>query len=355
MTNEFVTFQNFINDTLMNFLNKFVIIYLNDIFIYNNNLKKHKNYVRKIFQKLREIEIQIDIDKCEFHKTEIKFLKIWINKNEIRMNSIKMIAINEWKISQNLQQIQSFFDFVNFYRRFIKKFSIVIKSLIKFIKKNTSFEWSFVCQSIFIEFKKKMIEISMLIHFNFDRQTIIESNSNDYVFADIMFQKNENDVIRSIIYFSKILLSIECNYEIYDKKLLIIVKCFEKWKFELQFVMKSTRMFIDHKIFEYFMITKKLNRRQIKWTEFLIEFDFVIFYQTNKMHAKIDFLTKKFEHKFVSKNDDKQRHQLQTILISNKLNKRIKKNLDELYLQKIIEISKNDKNIHNFYIDIKID
>ena len=155
LTNEFVTFQNFINDTLMNFLNKFVIIYLNDIFIYNDNLKKHKNHVRKMFQKLREIEIQIDIDKCEFHKTKIKFLKIWINKNEIRMNSIKMIAINEWKISQNLQQIQSFFDFVNFYRRFIKKFSIVIKSLIRIIKKNTSFEWSFVCQSIFIEFKKK--------------------------------------------------------------------------------------------------------------------------------------------------------------------------------------------------------
>ena len=70
------------------------------------------------------------------------------------------------------------------------------------------------------------------------------------------------------------------------------------------------------------MITKKLNRKQTKWTEFLANFDFVIFYQTGKIHAKTNSLTRKSRDKFTSKNDDRQKHQMQTIFMSDRLNKR---------------------------------
>ena len=66
LINDFVIFQNFINDTLMNYFDKFVVTYLNDIFIYSDNMKKHKKYVRKIFHKFRKINIQTNVDKCKF-------------------------------------------------------------------------------------------------------------------------------------------------------------------------------------------------------------------------------------------------------------------------------------------------
>ena len=93
LINGFAIFQNFINDTLMNYLDKFVMTYLDDIFIYSDNIKKHRGHVRKIFQKFREADIQTNIDKCEFHKVETKFLDVLVEKNEIRMNSIKIVAI----------------------------------------------------------------------------------------------------------------------------------------------------------------------------------------------------------------------------------------------------------------------
>jgi DNA polymerase III gamma/tau subunit len=74
LINESSTFQNFMNDTLMNYLNEFVIAYLNDIIVYNNSKKEHIKHVRKILQRLREANIQADVNKCEFHITEIKFL-----------------------------------------------------------------------------------------------------------------------------------------------------------------------------------------------------------------------------------------------------------------------------------------
>ncbi len=95
LINESSTFQNFMNDTLMNYLNEFVVTYLNDIIVYSNNKKKHIRHVRKILQRLRETNIQTDVDKCEFHTIETKFLKMIIERDDIKMNFEKIKTIVE--------------------------------------------------------------------------------------------------------------------------------------------------------------------------------------------------------------------------------------------------------------------
>ncbi len=93
LINESSTFQNFMNDILMNYLDEFVITYLNDIIVYSNNKKSHIQHVRKILQRLREANIQTNVNKCEFHITETKFLKMIVERDEIKMNSEKVKAI----------------------------------------------------------------------------------------------------------------------------------------------------------------------------------------------------------------------------------------------------------------------
>jgi hypothetical protein len=83
------------NDILMNYLDEFVVAYLNDIIVYSNSKKEHIRHVRKILQRLREAEIQADVDKCEFHITETKFLEMIVKRDEIKMNSEKVKAIVE--------------------------------------------------------------------------------------------------------------------------------------------------------------------------------------------------------------------------------------------------------------------
>ncbi len=95
LINESSTFQNFMNDILMNYLDEFVIAYLNDIIVYSNSKKEHIRHVRKILQRLREVEIQADVDKCEFHITETKFLEMIVERDEIKINSEKIKAIVE--------------------------------------------------------------------------------------------------------------------------------------------------------------------------------------------------------------------------------------------------------------------
>ncbi len=95
LINESSTFQNFMNDILMNYLNEFVVAYLNDIIVYSNSKKEHIRHVRKILQRLREANIQTDVDKCEFHTIETKFLEMIVDRDDIKMNFEKIRAIVE--------------------------------------------------------------------------------------------------------------------------------------------------------------------------------------------------------------------------------------------------------------------
>ncbi len=154
LINESTFFQHYINDVLFNCLHKFCQIYLNDILIYSKILKKHRTYVKEMLDKLREVNLQIDIDKCKFKIQKISFLKLLIFINDLRMNFRKVDVIWSWEVSQSLTHVQIFIDFCNFYRRFIKNFLKITWSMIKLTWKDHSFERTKICQMIFEKLKQ---------------------------------------------------------------------------------------------------------------------------------------------------------------------------------------------------------
>ncbi len=153
LINESTFFQHYINDMLFNCLHKFCQIYLNDILIYSKILKKHRTHVKKMLNKLHEVNLQINIDKCEFEIQKILFLKLLIFINDLWMNSRKVNVIRSWETLQSLTHVQIFIDFCNFYRRFIKNFLKITQSMIKLTWKDHSFEWTEICQMIFEKLK----------------------------------------------------------------------------------------------------------------------------------------------------------------------------------------------------------
>jgi len=154
LINELASFQHYINNVLFDCLHKFCQAYLNDILIYSKILKEHKTHVKEVLNKLREVDLQIDIDKCEFKIQKISFLELLIFINDLRMNSRKVDVIRSWEVSRLLTHVQIFIDFCNFYRRFIKNFSKIIWLMIKLTWKDHFFEWTEICQMIFEELKQ---------------------------------------------------------------------------------------------------------------------------------------------------------------------------------------------------------
>ena len=251
--------------------------------------------------------------------TETKFLELIVRKNKIRMNLEKIRTIMKWLTSRHLKQVQVFIDFCNFYRRFIKNFSKIVKSLVRLIKKNILFEWSQTYQIVFEEMKKMIVEALILTYYNRDKQIYLNANSSDYVSVEILFQMKNDEFLHSVAFFSKNLLSAKCNYEIYNKKLLAIVKYFEQWRLELKASNILIKILTNYKSLENFMTIKKLNRRQARWIEFLVEFNFIIIYRSEKKNDKVDVFIKRARNKSQSKNDERQKHQRQIILIFDRL------------------------------------
>ena len=201
-------------------------------------------------KRFKKANIQANIDKFEFHKIEITYLNFIVDINNIRMNSRKIQIIVDWKTSICIRDIQTFIDFVNFYRRFIKDFSKIITFLIKIIWKNIVFFWTKNCQSNFDTFKSMFISTSILTHFDFIKKIILKTNVFDNVFVEIMSQYDDDELLHSIAFFFNKHTTQKINYEIYDKKLLIIIRTFEKWRSKLKNFNYFIKVLIDHRNLE---------------------------------------------------------------------------------------------------------
>ena len=123
------TFQIYINKTLDDLLDTIYIIYIDDIYIYSNSIKEHANHIRQIFERLRKANLYVKLSKYEFNKQEIAFLEYIVSVYNIRINNTKIKTIVEQSIPKNFRDIQIFLGFANFYRRFILRFSRIVKSL----------------------------------------------------------------------------------------------------------------------------------------------------------------------------------------------------------------------------------
>ncbi len=318
LINEFTSFQHYINDVLFDCLHKFCQTYLNDILIYSKILKEHRTHVKEVLDKLREVDLQIDIDKCEFKIQKISFLELLIFINDLRMNFRKVDVIRSWKVLQSLTHVQIFIDFCNFYQRFIKNFSKIIQFMIKLIQKDHLFEWTEICQTIFEELKQQMMTVLVLKYFDSIREAILKMNFSNYMNDEVLSQYDDEDILHSMIFYSKNMILAECNYEIYDKKLLIIICCLKHWRSELKCTDILIKIFIDYLNLKYFMMIKELIRWQIKWAEKLSEYNFKIIYQSRKQNLKVDVLIRMSDVKSVEANDDWKLYQHQMLLSEDK-------------------------------------
>ncbi len=245
------------------------------------------------------------------------------------MNSFKINIVVNWFILINVKDIQSFLDFANFYKRFIYDYSRIATSLTCFIRKDVFFVWFQKCQIAFNILKKVFTFKIILCHYNSDHKIVIEINVSNYVFKDILFQYNENEILHSVTYFSKKHNLVKCNYKIYNKELMIIVCTFEKWWSEFENFIYSIEMIMNYKNLEYFMLIKQLSHHQVHWSEFLFKFNYCITYHFNKINDKLNALTCHSENLFKEKNtfNSQYQYQHQTILKTYVLNLDIVENL----------------------------
>ena len=244
------------------------------------------------------------------------------------MDPHKVSVVQQWETPTCVRDVQSFIGFANFYRRFIHGFSSIVAPMIATVKKDTKFEWTSACQKVFDLLKKRFTTAPILAHFDYEKECIVETDASDNASAGVLSQYNsENGKLHPVAFFSRKHSAQEINYEIYDKKLLAIIKAFEEWRPMLERAGLPIRVLTDHINLQYFMTTKQLSRQQARWSEYLSRFNFIIQFWPGKLGAKPDALTRR-SGDLPKEGDERIKQMQQTVLKEHNLDTAIKSNLD---------------------------
>jgi len=134
--NALLAFQWFINDIFANILDICIVIHLDDILIYLNNLQEHKNHIKEVLHGLKANKLYISLEKFFFHQEWVEFLGYVLSPEDLQINNKKIKVIQDWLIPKYIKEIQVFLDFVNFYRKFIYNYLDLTVSLTHLTWKN---------------------------------------------------------------------------------------------------------------------------------------------------------------------------------------------------------------------------
>ncbi|KAH9266874.1 hypothetical protein BASA84_000939 [Batrachochytrium salamandrivorans] len=290
-------FQRMMNSLFREMNGKYVLVYLDDIVIYSSNMAEHKVHVRNVFKVLSDNRLFCRAEKCHFYQTEIKYLGYIISSSGVSMDPSKIKAVQEWPAPRKVRDLQVFLGFTNFYRALVHDYSNMTCHMTKLFKKDTLFIWGPEQQTSFENLKTAFANSTLLLHPDDSRPFILETDASDYAISGILSQYDENEVLRPIAFYARQMNSAERNYEIYDKELLAVVESFKHWRHFLQGGLHAVTVLCDHKNLEYFMSTKKLTRRQARWSLDLSEYDFTITHRSGKLNGRADPLSRRHDYK----------------------------------------------------------
>ncbi|GKD05262.1 putative reverse transcriptase domain-containing protein [Tanacetum coccineum] len=229
------------------YLDKFVIVFIDDILIYSKNKKEHEENLKAILELLKKEELYAKFSKCEFWIPKVQFLGHAIDSQGIHVDPTKIESIKDWASPKTPTKIRQFLGLAGYYRRFIEGFSKIAKPLTKLTQKKVAFEWG----------------------------------------LGAVLMQNE----KVIAYASRQLKIHEKKYTTHDLELGAVVFALKIWRHYL-YGTKCT-LFIDHKSLQHILDQKELNMRQRRWLELLSDYDCEIRYHPRKANVVADALSRK--------------------------------------------------------------
>jgi hypothetical protein len=159
LTNAPSTFMRLMNEILKDFIGKFVVVYLDDIFVFSRTKEEHLRHLTLVMRRRQQEKLLINLKKYSFMKKELIYLGFVISSNELKMDPEKVKAIREWSSPRSMFEVRRFHGLASFYRKFIRDFSGICEPMMDIVKKrHKSFKWIEEAEKRFNTLKEKITE-----------------------------------------------------------------------------------------------------------------------------------------------------------------------------------------------------
>jgi hypothetical protein len=243
LSNAPVVFMFLMNGVFLEYLDKFVIVFLDGILIYSKSEEEHENHLRMVLKVLRDHQLYAKLSKCSFYQKKIHYLGHIISEDGIAVDPEKIEAIREWSVLKNVTKIRSFMGLVGYYRRFIEGFSKIAHPITSLQRKGVKFQWTMNCEKSF--HLNKLLASAPILR-------IADPNEEFIVCTDACKEGlggflSQNGFV--ICYESRKLKEHERHYATHDLELEAIVNALRKWRHYL--MGKMFELWKDHNGLKY--------------------------------------------------------------------------------------------------------
>jgi hypothetical protein len=286
LTNAPAYFMYLMNSIFMPKLDKFVVVFINDILVYSKNEEEHAGHLHVVLQRLREHRLYAKLSKCDFWLKEIKFLGHTISQAGIAVDPDKVQEVMNWKPPTTVRQIQSFLGLASYYRRFIPDFSRIAKPLTELLKKGAKFEWGQKCEDAFHTLRQHLTTTPVLAQPDNNKPFDVYCDASGTGLGCVLMQDN-----RVIAYASRALRPHEQNYPTHDLELAAMVHALKMWRHYLMGT--HCNIYTDHKSLKYIFTQADFKMRQRRWLELIKDYDLEVHYHPGKANVVVDALSRK--------------------------------------------------------------
>jgi hypothetical protein len=274
------------NSVFMSELDKFLVVFIDDILVYSRNEEEHSVHLHVVLQHLRDHRLYAKLSKCEFWLKEIKFLGHTISQDGIAVDPGKVQEVMNWKPPTTVSQIRSFLGLAENYRRFITDFSWIVKPMTELLKKGAKFEWGQKCEDAFHILREHLTTSPVLAQPDNNKPFDVYCDASGTGLVCVLMQDN-----RVIAYASRALRPHEQNFPTHDLELAAMVHALKMWRHYLMGT--HCNIYTDHKSLKYIFTQTDLNMRQRRWLELIKDYDLEVHYHPGKANVVSDALSRK--------------------------------------------------------------
>jgi hypothetical protein len=225
LTNAPAYFMYLMNSVFMPDLDKFVVVFIDDILVYSKSEHEHTEHLHIVLQRLRDHRLYAKLSRCDFWLREIKFLGHTISQDGISVDPEKVQEVMDWKPPTTVRQIRSFLGLAGYYRRFIPNISRIAKPMTELLKKGVKYDWSQKCEDAFHTLRRHLTTAPVLAQPDNTKPFEVYCDASDTGLGCVLMQDN-----RVIAYASRALRPHEQKYPTHDLELAAVVHALKIWR-----------------------------------------------------------------------------------------------------------------------------
>ncbi|GJT17463.1 putative reverse transcriptase domain-containing protein [Tanacetum coccineum] len=238
LTNAPTVFMDLMNRVCRPYLDKFVIVFIDDILIYSKTREEHVEHLRLVLTLLKKEKLYAKFSKYEFWLREVQFLGHVINGNEIHVDPSKIESVKNWKSPRNLTEVRSFLGLAGYYRRFIENFSKIAKSLTILTQKCKIFDWGEEQELAFQTLKDKLCNAPVLALPDRPKDFVVYYDASRIGLGCVLMQRG-----KVIAYASRQLKTHGKNYTTHDLELGAVMFALKIWR---HYLYGTKKLFSDY-------------------------------------------------------------------------------------------------------------